>query len=197
MSASPRPQPRPGVLAIDAYVPGKSSAPGVAKVFKLSSNETPLGPSPKAIAAYNEVGKHLEDYPDGAATDLREAIGRAFGLDPDRIVCGAGSDDLLNLLARAYLADGDEAIHTTHAFLVYPIATLGTGAKPVAAPETNYTADVDSILKAVTGKTKMVFLANPNNPTGTYVPFDKIKRMRRALPPHVLLVLDAAYAEYV
>ena len=131
-----RPQPRPGVLAIDAYVPGKSTAPGVAKVFKLSSNETPLGPSPKAIAAYNEVGRHLEDYPDGSASDLREAIGRAFGLDPDRIVCGAGSDDLLNLLARAYLADGDEAIHTTHGFLVYPIATLGTGATPVVAPET-------------------------------------------------------------
>ena len=143
-----RPQPRPGVLDIEAYVPGKSTAPGVAKVFKLSSNETPLGPSPKAIAAYNAVGTHLEDYPDGAASELREAIGRAFGLDPARIVCGAGSDDLLNLLARAYLADGDEAIHTTHGFLVYPIATLGTGAKPVVAPETDYTADVDAILSA-------------------------------------------------
>src|SRR6185312_13794946 len=134
MSAS-RPQPRPGVLAIDAYVPGKSSAPGVDKVFKLSSNETPLGASPKAIAAYDAVGTHLEDYPDGSASDLREAIGKAFGLDPDRIVCGAGSDDLLNLIARAYLADGDEAIHTTHGFLVYPIATIGTGAKPVVAAE--------------------------------------------------------------
>ncbi len=196
MSAS-RPQPRPGVLSIEAYVPGKSSAPGVAKVFKLSSNETPLGPSPKAIAAYNAIGKHLEDYPDGAATALREAIGRTFGLDPARIICGAGSDDLLNLLARAYLADGDEAIHTTHGFLVYPIATLGTGAKPVVAPEKNYTADVDAILARVTPKTKMVWLANPNNPTGTYIPFDEVKRLHRALPPHVLFVLDAAYAEYV
>jgi len=192
-----RPQPRPGVLTIEAYVPGKSSAPGVAKVYKLSSNETPLGPSPKAVAAYNEVGRHLEDYPDGAATELREAIGRAFGLDPDRIVCGAGSDDLLNLLARAYLADGDEAIHTTHGFLVYPIATLGTGATPVEAPETNYTADVDAILKRVTPKTKLVFLANPNNPTGTYLPFDEVKRLHKGLPPQVLLVVDAAYAEYV
>jgi histidinol-phosphate aminotransferase len=192
-----RPRPRPGVLDIQAYVPGKSSAPGVAKVYKLSSNETPLGPSPRALAAYVAAANQLQDYPDGSATALREAIGGAFGLDPDRIVCGAGSDDLLNLLARAYLADGDEAIHTTHAFLVYPIATLGTGAKPVAAPETKHTADVDAILKAVTSKTKIVFLANPNNPTGTYVPFDEIKRMRRALPPHVLLVLDAAYAEYV
>src|SRR6266568_599068 len=192
-----RPEPRTGVLAIDAYVPGKSTAPGVAKVFKLSSNETPLGPSPKAVAAYQEAGKHLEEYPDGSALDLREAIGRAFGLDPDRIVCGAGSDDLLNLLARAYLADGDEAIHTTHGFLVYPIATLGTGAKPVVAPEKNFTADVDAILAALTPKTKLVFLANPNNPTGTYVPFDEVKRLHRGLPPHVLLVLDAAYAEYV
>jgi histidinol-phosphate aminotransferase len=194
---APRPQPRPGVLAINAYVPGKSSAPGVDKVFKLSSNETPLGPSPKAIAAYNAVGRHLEDYPDGSASDLREAIGRAFGLDPDRIVCGAGSDDLLNLLARAYLADGEEAIHTTHGFLVYPIATLGTGAKPVVAAETDYTADVDAILRLVTPRTKVVFLANPNNPTGTYLPFDEIKRLHQGLPPNVLLVIDAAYAEYV
>ena len=192
-----RPQPRPGVLDISPYVPGKSSAPGVAKVFKLSSNETPLGPSPKAIAAYNEIGKHLEDYPDGAATSLREAIGQAFGLDPDRIVCGAGSDDILNLIARAYLKDGDEAIHATHGFLVYPIATIGAGAKPVVAPETDYTANVDHLLAAVTEKTKVVFLANPNNPTGTYIPFDEVKRLHRGLPPHVLLVLDAAYAEYV
>jgi len=192
-----RPTPRAGVLDIDAYVPGKSSAPGVARVFKLSSNESPLGPSPAAIAAYNEAGKHLEDYPDGSASELRDAIGRVFGLDPDRIVCGAGSDDLLNLLARAYLSDGDEAIHTTHGFLVYPIATMGAGATPVVAPETDYTADVDAILKRVTPKTKMVFLANPNNPTGTYVPFDEVKRLHKGLRPQVLLVIDAAYAEYV
>ena len=149
-----RPQPRPGVLDIEAYVPGKSKAPGVAKVFKLSSNETPLGPSPRAIAAYRSSADHLEDYPDGSASDLREAIGRAFGLDPDRIVCGAGSDDLLHLLAHAYLVDGDEAIYTTHGFLIYPIVTLGAGAKPVVAAEKNYTADVDAILAAVTKKTK-------------------------------------------
>ena len=196
MSAS-RPKPRPGVLAIDAYVPGKSTAPGVVKVHKLSSNESALGPSPHAIEAYRRVADHLEDYPDGAASELREAIGRAFGLDPERIVCGAGSDDLLNLLARAYLADGDEAIHTTHGFLVYPIATLGTGATPVVAAETDYTADVDKILQAVTARTKVVFLANPNNPTGTYVRFDEVKRLHRGLPPHVLLVIDAAYADYV
>src|ERR1700685_3447861 len=151
-----RPKPRPGVLDIAAYVPGKSSAPGVAKIFKLSSNETPLGPSPRAIAAYQAAGAHLEDYPDGSASDLREAIGRAFGLDPDRIVCGAGA----------------EAIYTKHGFLIFPIATLAAGARPVVVPETDYTADVDAILGAVTGKTKIVFLANPNNPTGTAVPFD-------------------------
>jgi histidinol-phosphate aminotransferase len=197
MTAATRPQPRPGVLDIAAYVPGKSSAPGVDKIHKLSSNESPLGASPKAIEAYKSVANELQDYPDGAATALREAIGRALGLDPNRIICGAGSDDLINLLARGYLADGDEAIHTTHGFLMYPIATLGAGAKPVIAAEKNFTADVDSILKAVTPKTKLVFLANPNNPTGTYIPFDEVKRLHAGLPPHVMLVLDAAYCEYV
>src|SRR5215831_18182209 len=191
------PQPRPGVLDISPYVPGKSTAPGVARVFKLSSNETPLGPSPKAIAAYRSVADHLEDYPDGSASELREAIGRAFGLDPDRIVCGAGSDDLLHLLAHAYLVDDDEAIHTTHGFLIYPIVTLGAGAKPIVVAEKDYTADVDAILAAVTKRTKIVFIANPNNPTGTCLSFDEVKRLYRGLPPHVLLVIDAAYAEYV
>src|SRR5271156_822788 len=193
-----RPVPNPGILDIAPYTPGKSpKAEAGRKVFKLSANETPFGPSPKAIEAYKSVAAHLEDYPEGTSRILREAIGRAFGLDPDRIVCGTGSDELLNLLARAYLADGDEAIHTTHGFLVYPIATLGTGATPIVAPETHYTASVDAILAAVTKKTKIVFLANPNNPTGTYISFDEVKRLHRSLPPQVLLVLDAAYAEYV
>jgi histidinol-phosphate aminotransferase len=166
-------------------------------VIKLSSNETPLGPSPKALAAYRAAADHLEDYPDGSASDLREAIGRVFGLDPERIVCGSGSDDLLHLLANAYLVDGDEAIYTTHGFLIYPIVTLGTGAKPIVAPEKNFTADVDAILAAVTDRTRVVFVANPNNPTGTCLPFDEVKRLHRGLPSNVLLVLDAAYAEYV
>ncbi len=197
MSASQRPEPRPSVLAIKPYVPGRSTAPGVAKVYKLSANETPLGPSPKAIAAYASVAQHLHDYPDGSAAPLREAIGRVYGLDPARIVCGAGSDELLNLLAHAYLGPGDEAIHTTHAFAVYPIVTIGNGATPVVAPEKNLTADVDAMLAAVTPRTKIVFLANPNNPTGTYVPFDEIRRLHRALPARVLLVLDSAYSDYV
>jgi histidinol-phosphate aminotransferase len=184
-------------MDIHAYVPGKSSAPGVAKVFKLSSNETPLGPSPHAIEAYRVAAGHLQDYPDGASSNLREAIGRVYGIDPERIVCGAGSDELLQLLARIYLADGDEAIHTAHGFLIYPIATLAAGATPVVAPETNYTADAAAILAAVTERTRIVFLANPNNPTGTYLPHEELKRLHRGLPPQVLLVLDAAYAEYV
>jgi histidinol-phosphate aminotransferase len=193
----PRPEPRPGVLAIDAYVPGKSSAPGVDRVFKLSSNETPLGASPKAVEAYRAAAATLHDYPDGSATLLRETIGRAFGLDPARIVCGAGSDELLNLLAHAFVGPGDEAIHTRHAFVIYRIATLASGGTSIEVAETDYTADVDAILAAVTARTRLVFLANPNNPTGTYVPFDEVKRLRRELPPRVLLVLDAAYAEYV
>src|SRR3982075_4487505 len=155
MSALQRPQPRPGVLTIDPYVPGKSKAPGVARVFKLSSNETPLGPSPKAIAAYQAVAEHLQDYPDGASRVLREAIGRAFGLDPARIICGAGSDEILNLLAHTYLSQGDEAISTTHGFLVYPIATMANGAKNIVAPETDFTADVAPLPARASPKTKL------------------------------------------
>jgi histidinol-phosphate aminotransferase len=192
-----RPQPRSGVLSIDAYVPGKSQAPGAVKVFKLSANETPLGPSPRAIEAFRGAADHLHDYPEGTARKLREAIGKSFGLDPARIVCGAGSDDMLNLLAQAYLAPGDEAIYTAHGFRLYPIFTLAAGGKPVIAAEKNYTADADLILAKVTDRTRIVFLANPNNPTGTYMPFDEVKRLRGALPANVLLVLDAAYADYV
>jgi histidinol-phosphate aminotransferase len=197
MNAPLRPQPRPGVLSISAYVPGKSSAPGVARVFKLSSNETPFGASAKAVEAYRASAETVHEYPDGSASVLREAIGRAYGLDPSRIVCGAGSDELLNLLAHAYLGPGDESIQTEHGFLVYNIASLGAGATPVIVPETNHTADVDAILGAVTERTRLVFLANPNNPTGTYLPFDEVKRLHAGLPAHVLFVLDAAYAEYV
>ena len=193
-----RPMPNPGILDIAPYTPGKSpvAEPG-RKVFKLSANETPLGPSPKAIAAYMEAAAHLEDYPEGTSRVLREAIGRAFGLDPHRIICGAGSDEILNLLAHTYLSQGDEAVSTTHGFLVYPIATMANGARNVVAVESDFTADVDAILKLVTERTKLVWLANPNNPTGTYLPFDEVRRLRAGLPPHVLLVLDAAYSDYV
>ena len=191
------PVPRPGILDINAYVPGESVVPGGLKPIKLSSNETPLGPSPKAMEAYAAVGASLERYPDGAATELRQAIGRAYGLNPDRIICGCGSDELLNLLAHAYLGEGDEAIFTEHGFLVYRIVTQGNGATPVVAPEKNHATDVDAILARVTPRTKIVFLANPNNPTGTYIPFDEVRRLRQGLPGNVLLVIDAAYSEYV
>ncbi|MFG1409551.1 histidinol-phosphate transaminase [Xanthobacter sp. VTT E-85241] len=192
-----RPEPRPGVLDIRAYVPGKSHAHGVEKVFKLSSNETPVGPSPQALKAFAEAGAHLQDYPDGTAGVLRRAIGRTFGIDPDRIICGAGSDELLSMIANTYIGPGDEAIYSQYGFLVYPIATLAAGGRPVVAPERDHTASVDAILAAVTPRTRVVFLANPNNPTGTYLPFEEVRRLHAGLPGNVLLVLDAAYAEYV
>jgi histidinol-phosphate aminotransferase len=193
----PRPAPRPGILDISPYVPGKSEAPGVARVFKLSSNETPLGPSPKAVAAFRDVAERLELYPDGDSTALRAAVGRANGLDPARILCGAGSDELFTLLAQGYLTAGDEGLFTEHGFLMYRIVILAAGGRPVVAPETNYQADVDALLSYVTPRTKLVFLANPNNPTGTYLPFEEVRRLHAGLPPNVLLVLDGAYAEYV
>ncbi|GGC92323.1 histidinol-phosphate transaminase [Chelatococcus reniformis] len=192
-----RPEPRPGVLSIAPYIPGRSEAPGVAKVYKLSSNETPLGPSPRAVEAYRAAAAHLESYPDGSSLRLRRAIADRFGLDADRIVCGAGSDELLTMITDAYIGPGDEGVFTQHGFLVYRIAILAAGGTPVTAPEHRHRADVDAILASVTARTKVVFLANPNNPTGTYLPATEIERLHAGLPPHVLLVIDAAYAEYV
>jgi len=197
MAAKRGPTPRPGILDIAPYVPGTSALPGAGKVVKLSSNETPLGPSPKAVEAYLAEAAHLSRYPDGSAAPLRAALADRYGLDVARIVCGAGSDELLNLLAAAYFGPGDEAIYSEHGFLVYKIAILAHGATPVVAPETDLTADVDAILARVSDATRMVFLANPNNPTGTYLPFDEVKRLHAGLPDDVILVLDAAYAEYV
>lgn len=128
---------------------------------------------------------------------LRHAIGERYGLDPERIICGAGSDDILALLAHAYVGPGDEGLYSQYGFLEYRIVILAAGGTPVVAPESDYTASIDSILEKVTEKTKIVFLANPNNPTGTYLPRSEIERLARALPPHVVLVIDAAYAEYV
>jgi len=191
------PRPNPGIDDIDPYVPGDSVLPGGGAPIKLSSNETPLGPSPKAIAAMRAAADTLQLYPDGAATALRQAIAKRYGLNASRIICGAGSDELLSLIANAYLNEGDEAIYTEHGFLVYRIAILANGATPVVAPESDLTADVDAILSRVTGRTRVVFLANPNNPTGTYLPFDEVRRLREGLRSDILLVLDAAYAEYV
>ncbi len=192
-----RPGPRPGVLDIAPYVPGRSKAAAGVKLHKLSSNETPLGPSPAAVAAYRAMADRLEFYPDGSAAELRAAIAASFGLNPDRIVCGAGSDDLLNLLAHAYIGPGDEAIHTEHGFLVYPIVIKGSGGRALVARERNLVTDVDAILALVSERTRVVFLANPNNPTGTYIPFDEVRRLHAGLPADTLLIIDAAYAEYV
>ena len=197
MSDDQRPTPRPGVMDIAPYVPGRSKAAAGVKLHKLSSNETPLGPSPRALEAFQAAAATLELYPDGSATALRQAIGTAYGLNPDRIVCGSGSDELLKLIAEAYIGPGDEAIYSQYGFLVYPIAVKAAGGTSRVAPEKNLTADVDAILRLVNERTRVVFLANPNNPTGTYLPFKEVRRLHAALPGNVLLVLDAAYAEYV
>jgi histidinol-phosphate aminotransferase len=192
-----RPQPRSSVLDIAPYVPGKTKGSHGKTLHKLSSNETPLGTSAAARAAIDAVAQKLELYPDGAATELRAAIGDVYGLNPDRIICGAGSDEILSLIAYGYLGPGDEAIYSEHGFLVYDIAIRAAGATPVIAPEQNLTTDVDAILELVNERTRVVFVANPNNPTGTYLPFEEVRRLHEGLPDNVLLVLDAAYAEYV
>ena len=198
MTSKPnKPEPQRGLREIAPYVGGRARIDGVARVYKLSANETPLGPSPAAREAFKKAADHLEAYPDGSAAPLRDEIAGRYGLNPARLVCGAGSDELLHLLAQAYLGEGDEAIHTEHGFLVYPIITRAAGATPVVAPEVNLTADVDAILAAVSARTKIVFLANPNNPTGSYISAEEVRRLHDGLRPDILLVLDAAYAEYV
>jgi histidinol-phosphate aminotransferase len=188
---------RPGILDIAAYVPGDHSLPGEGPVHRMASNEGALGPSPKAIEAYRMLSENLHRYPDGGSNALRSALGREFNIEPAQIVCGAGSDDVLQLLVRAYAGPGDEVLYSRHGFLVYPIAAKAVGATPVAAPETDLRADIDALLKAVTPKTRICFIANPNNPTGSYVTRAELKRLRAGLPDNVLLVIDAAYAEYV
>jgi histidinol-phosphate aminotransferase len=191
------PVPRPGILDIAPYVGGEAKVPGIARPIRLASNESALGPSPKAIAAYNRLAGEIHRYPDGGSTELRQTLARHYGLDAARIVCGSGSDELIGLLTRAYAGPGDEVVYSRHGFLIYPIAAKAVGATPLTAPETNLTADVDALLAAVTERTRVVFLANPNNPTGTYLPAEEVRRLHRGLPASVLLVIDAAYAEFV
>ncbi len=191
------PQPKAWARDIPAYEAGKSQIKGAARVIKLSSNEAALGPSPHALAAYGEAQRLLHRYPPGDSHDLRAAIAAQHGLDPARVICGAGSDELIALICRAYAGPGDEVIHTRHGFLIYSIYTRSVGATPVAVAETNLTTDVDAILMAVTEQTRIVFLANPNNPTGTYVPGTSLLRLRSNLREDILLVLDDAYAEFV
>ena len=188
---------RPGILDIAPYIGGEAGLAGQQRVIRLASNESPLGPSPRAAEAYRALAGELHRYPDGAAQALRDAIGRTFDLDPARIVCGAGSDELIGLLTRAYAGPGDEVLYSRHGFLMYAIAARSVGATPVAAAERDLTADVDALIAATTARTRILFLANPNNPTGSILPADTVRRLREALPDDVLLVIDAAYAEYV
>jgi len=191
------PGPRPGIMDIAPYVGGESAIAGKKKAIKLSSNEGAFGPSPKAAAAYKKAAATLHRYPDGHAVELRKAIAARHGLDADRIVCGAGSDELLILMCKAYAGPGDEVLYTEHGFLIYPIAAKAAGATPVKVAETNLTADVDALIKRAGERSRLLFIANPNNPTGTYLPADELRRLRAGLPAHVILVIDAAYAEFV
>ena len=190
-------RPKAGILDIDPYRGGEAGVAGFARPIRLASNESALGPSPRAIAAYRALAEEIHRYPDGGAEALREALARHHGLAADRIVCGNGSDELIGLLTKAYAGPGDEVVMSRHGFLMYPIAAKAAGAAVVVAPEAALTADVDALLAAVTPRTRIVFLANPNNPTGTYLPSDEVKRLHAGLPSSVLLVIDAAYAEYV
>lgn len=189
--------PNAHLLKIVPYIAGESVIAGFDKPAKLSSNESPLGPSDAAVAAYKAAAGSLQRYPDGPATRLREALGELHGLPPEHIVCSSGSEELIHLLARSYSGAGDEVLFSQYAFLAYRIAATAAGATPVVAPETNFTADVDALLAAVTRKTRIVYLANPNNPTGTFLPAVEIRRLRDNLRDDILLVLDAAYSEYV
>jgi histidinol-phosphate aminotransferase len=197
-----QPTPKPGILDIELYVGGRSAVPGVEKVYKLSSNESPLGPSPAAVAALTAAAQNLQLYPDGSSLLLREAIAKTYGLDAARIVAGGeGSGPLLTLIANAYLQPGDEVILSRHAFLIYEIATRANSARPVIVEEKTTNSgiriDVDAMLTAVTAQTKLVYIANPNDPTGSYLTRDEMRKLHAGLPPHVLLVIDAAYGEFV
>jgi histidinol-phosphate aminotransferase len=194
---APGPTPRPGVLDIAPYVGGEAKIVGVERPIRLASNESALGPSAKAVAAYRALAGEIHRYPDGSAEQLRTTLARRHGLDPERIVCGAGSDELISLLLRSYAGPGDEVLYSRHGFLMYPIGAQTVGATPVSAPERELTTDVDALLERVTERTRLVFIANPNNPTGTYLSAGEMARLHVGLPPSVVLAIDAAYAEFV
>ena len=183
-------------MGIAPYVPGESKADGQARIIKLASNESALGASPRAMEAFRRCAEELHRYPDGAASGLRQALAEFHGLDARRIVVGNGSDEVISILTHAYAGPGDEVLYSQHGFLMYPIGAKAVGATPVAAPERDYTASVDALLAAVSPRTRIVFVANPNNPTGTFLTPEELSRLRQGLPSDVLLVIDAAYAEY-
>lgn len=190
------PTPKPWIAAIHAYVPGKSKGADGRPLIKLSANENPLGTSTAALAARAEaVAPSL--YPDPDSTDLRRAIGKLHGIDPALVVMGTGSDELLHIAAQGYAGPGDEVLFARYSFSVYDIAARRCGAEPVVAPDADYGTDVDALLAAVTERTRVVFVANPNNPTGSFLPRREIARLHAGLPSDVVLVIDQAYAEYL
>jgi histidinol-phosphate aminotransferase len=191
------PIPQPGIMNIALYVSGESKLPGHAQVLKLSSNENPYGASPHAIAAFQAAAMDLHRYPATDHAGLRAAIGEVHGLDPDRIICGVGSDEVLQFVTQAFAGPGDEVITTRHGFSMYPILAHAAGARPVEVPERARRIDVDAILGAVTDRTRLVFIANPANPTGTMLNAGELERLAAGLPAHVILVHDGAYAEFV
>jgi len=197
MSEHPTIRPQPGILDIALYVGGESSLPGHAQVLKLSSNENPFGASPAALAAYRAAGESLHRYPSSDHAGLRAAIAEVHGLDAGRILCGNGSDEIIAFLTQAYAGPGREVVHTEHGFAMYRIAALAAGATPVEVRERERRTDVDAILAACSERTALVFIANPNNPTGTMIGADEVARLAAHLPPQALLVLDGAYAEFV
>ena len=191
------PAPKPWIMNIAPYVPGRATTDDGRKAAKLSSNENPLGTSPQAKDAFRAAANDLERYPDASGAIVREAIAAKYGLDPARVIYGNGSDEILHLAAGAFAGPGDEVIFVRYGFAVYEIAARRVGAEPVVAPDRDYATDVDDILACVTERTRLVYVANPNNPTGTFVARAEIARLHAGLPPHVLLVLDHAYAEYL
>ncbi|MFC2970070.1 histidinol-phosphate transaminase [Acidimangrovimonas pyrenivorans] len=190
-------RPQPGILDIALYQGGQAHVSGVSNVVKLSSNENPFGPSEKAREAYLRAAHQLHRYPSTDHAELRAAIAEIHGLDPERIICGVGSDEIITFLCQAYAGPGDEVLRTEHGFLMYDISARAAGATPVAVPERERTTDVDALLAACNARTRLVFIANPNNPTGTMIGAKEVARLAEGLPEQALLVLDGAYAEYV
>ena len=190
-------RPQPGILNIALYEGGAAHLPGMANALKLSSNENPFGPSDRAREAYSRAVHQLHRYPSTDHAALRHAIGEVHHLDPERIICGVGSDEIITFLCQAYAGPGDEVVFTEHGFLMYRISALAAGATPIAVAERERTTDVGAILAACSERTRLVFIANPNNPTGTMISLSEIEHLADGLPPRAILVLDGAYAEFV
>lgn len=190
------PQPKPGILEIEAYVPGKSAAPGVLSPAKLSANENAFGCSPLARAAYLGVAPELSLYPDMKARALRDAIADKYAIEADRLIFGAGSDELFALACQTYLAPGDNAIQPEFGFSAWAIAARAAGGVIKNAPEKDFRVDIDEILARVDARTRIVFVANPANPTGTEIPFSDVKSLHHGLRPDILLIIDGAYSEF-